>query len=320
MKRGKIFVVVIAIILVMALTGSLLDAQAGRGKGRQKGKVFDEKGNPISGAKVEMFYKDDSNVNFERTTGDDGSFTFSGLGSGEWRMTVTAPGYIPDRLSVRVSQMVRNPESIFKLKKVEDAVGAALDENAAIIEKGNQAFEAGNYEEALSAFKEFQTLTPEFFEVHVNIANCLMKLEKYDEAIAEYNVFMEKAGSGAKAEVKAKCFASIGEIHLKKGDMSTAQNFFMKSVDLNPKDEILAYNVGEIFFGNNKYDEALKYFEVARDIKPDWSIPYLKLGYVYSNTGDMKKAIENFKKFVELDPENPETPVIQELIKGLEQM
>lgn len=320
MKRGKIFAVAIAIILVMTFTGSFLDAQSGHGKGRLKGKVLDADGNPIKGAKVEMFFKTDSNVKFERTTDETGEFTFSSLGSGEWRMTATAPGYVPDRASIKVSQMIRNPESIFKLKKVEDAVGVELENNANIIEKGNQAFEAGNYEDALAAFRDFLALTPEFFEVHVNIANCLMKMEKYDEAIAEYNLFMEKAGSEARPEVKAKCLASIGEIHLKKGDMATAQSFFMKSVDLNPKDEILAYNVGEIFFGNNKYDEALKYFEVARDIKPEWSIPYLKLGYVYSNTGDMKKAIENFKKFVQLDPENPETPVINELIKGLEEM
>ena len=94
----------------------------------------------------------------------------------------------------------------------------------------------------------------------------------------------------------------------------------VSGVVLNPKDEILAYNVAEIFFSNNKNEEAKKYYEVASQIKPKWGIPHLKLGYVYLNMGDMPKAIESFSKFVEMDPENSEVPAIKDLIKSLKEM
>jgi tetratricopeptide (TPR) repeat protein len=317
MKRGKIFTLAAAIIVMVGFTVSLTHAQAGRGKGRIKGKVIDGKTKkPFFGAKVVIHYAKDENLKHETKTNKKGEWAFIGLGTGEWRLTATADGYVPDREAIHVSQFSANPYIILKLKKPEKM---DLAKEAGLVAQGNSLYEEGKYDEALETFKKFQKKTPEFYEVHINIANCLMKQEKYDEAIAEYNTFLEKAEE-EKIELKAQALASIGEIHLKQDDIEKAQSFFMKSVELNPKDEILAYNVAEIFFGNNKNEEAVKYYNIASQIKPKWGIPYLKLGYVYLNLGDMKKAVESFTKFVEVDPGNPEVPAIKDLIKSLEGM
>jgi Tfp pilus assembly protein PilF len=42
------------------------------------------------------------------------------------------------------------------------------------------------------------------------------------------------------------------------------------------------------------------------------------VGYAYLNKGDTKKAIEMFKKFLELDPDSPEAFEIKEVIKTLQ--
>ncbi len=317
MKRGKIFALAVAIIVTMGLTVSLIHAQAGRGKGRIKGKVID--GNtqkPFVGAKVVIQFAKDERLKHETKTDKKGEWAFIGLGTGEWRITASADGYVPDREAVHVTQFSTNPYVTLKLKKPEKM---DLAENANLVEQGNSLYEQGKYDEALEAFKKFQNKTPEFYEVYINIGNCLMKQEKYDEAIAEYNTFLEKAKDD-QIELKAQALASIGEVHLKRDEIEKAQSFFMKSIELNPKDEILAYNVAEIFFGNNKNEEAVKYYKIASQIKPQWGIPYLKLGYVYLNLGDMKKASESFTKFMEVDPENPEVPAIKDLIKSLEEM
>jgi len=317
MKRGKIFTLAVAIIVMVGFTVSLSHAQAGRGKGRIKGKVINgDTQKPFVGAKVVIQFAKDANLKHETKTDKKGEWAFIGLGTGEWRITATADGYVPDREAVPVSQFTTNPYVTLKLKKPEKM---ELAKDASLVEQGNSLYEQGKYDEALDAFKKFQEKTPEFFELHINIGNCLMKQEKYDEAIAEYNTFLEKA-TDEKIEMKAQALASIGEIHLKRDEMEKAQSFFIKSVELNPKDEILAYNVAEIFFGNNKNEEAVKYYEIASQIKPKWGIPYLKLGYVYLNLGDMKKAVESFTKFVEMDPGNPEVPAIKDLIKSLQEM
>lgn len=96
-----------------------------------------------------------------------------------------------------------------------------------------------------------------------------------------------------------------------------AQEFFTQSIALNPKDEILAYNVAEIFFGNNQTENAIQYYQPAIQIKPEWSEPYLKMGYAYLNKGDMAKAVASLNEFLKHDPESPQAPVIKSLIESL---
>ncbi len=317
MKRGKLFNVVIALVVVLGFTTSLLQAQAGRGKGRLRGFVlYADGGQPIVGAAVILEFKDEKGLRREEKTNEKGEFEFGGLGTGMFRVTAMFKGYGSKDKQVQVFQAQRNPPITLKLVK---GVSTILDENASVIETGNKLYEEGKFEEALTSFKTFQEKTPEFYEVHINIGNCYLKMEKYQEAVNEFNSFLEK-GTDAPPASKAQALSYIGQVYMKQNDMQKAQEYFMKSVELDPKDEILAYNVGEIFFGNNKYQEALRYFEIASKIKPKWGIPYLKIGYVHTNLGDMKKAVEYFSKFVEVDPDHAEAPAIQELIKSLKDM
>lgn len=333
MRKATSYIGAMALVLILGVFTSSVFAQ-GLGKGRLKGTLSDENDNPVAGVTITMVYAgtfDPQTGQFKPSvsqsktiattkTKKKGDFLFMNLATGAYDVTVDVQGYKTINRRVSVYQGMRNPPLILKLRKTEEVlVTEKLSNDASLVEQGNALFAEGKYEEAMDAFKQFHEKTPEFFEIYINVGNCLVKLEKYDEAIAEYNKYLEKADEG-KPEMKAKAFASIGEIYIKKGDMATAQGYFKKSVDLNPKDEILAYNVGEIFFSNEKNEEAVKYFTIASQIKPQWGLPHLKLGYVYLNLGDMKKAVEHFSKFVELDPENSEVPAINDLIKSLKEM
>ena len=112
----------------------------------------------------------------------------------------------------------------------------------------------------------------------------------------------------------AKSLAGIGNCYLKQNKLKEAQDFFKQSIENSPKDEILAYNVGEIFFSNQGWDEALKYFGLAAQIRPEWPDPYLKLGYVYLNKPDNPKAIENFEKFLKLEPEGERAAIARNIL------
>ena len=70
------------------------------------------------------------------------------------------------------------------------------------------------------------------------------------------------------------------------------KNDFEKSIDIDPSNHALSYNVAEILFNSNKIDEAIHYYELAAKIKPDWPKSYLKLGYCYLNKGEMETAID----------------------------
>ncbi|MFW6136949.1 MAG: tetratricopeptide repeat protein, partial [Candidatus Aminicenantaceae bacterium] len=79
-----------------------------------------------------------------------------------------------------------------------------------------------------------------------------------------------------------------------------------------------AYNVGEIFFSNQKIGQAITYFQKAVDINPDYSPAYLRMGYAYLNQNNTDSAKEYFEKFLELDPDSPEAPTVKNILSYLE--
>jgi len=83
------------------------------------------------------------------------------------------------------------------------------------------------------------------------------------------------------------------------------------------EDEILAYNVGEIYFSHQRLGEAIEYYILATVIKPDWGEPYYKLGLVYLNKADNANAIENLEKFLEIEPDSEISANVKNIIEYL---
>jgi len=309
------------LIIVSLLTSSLLFPQAGRGRGRLSGKVTDESGNPVTSATITLEFLEKEEVTRETKTDKNGKWKIAGLGSGRWEITVSAQGFISYQKTVSVSQLERNPSLNTILNKIEEQ----LIEKAPgikLFEKGNELFNEKKFEEAIASYQEFLEENPEIYEVHFSLGNCYKEMGDIEQALKEFQLVLEKAieENEKDRKIKAKTLAAIGECHLKKEDLNSAQNYFKKSLELDPRDEILAYNVGEIYFAHQKLDEAIEYYEFATQIKPDWSDPYYKLGLVFLNKTDYEKAKDNFKKFLKLEPDTERSASAKNILDYLEKM
>jgi tetratricopeptide (TPR) repeat protein len=291
--------------LVVAAAGPAF-SQAGHGKGRLGGTVVDPDGNPVAGVNVTLRFAENSNLVFESKTGKKGDWSFIGLGTGNWFLGVTAPGFEPYEKMVNVSQLSVNPKVKVVLTKAAKGSGILSDEKSVeFLEQGNQLYKDGQYDEAIAAYEKFLEANPGLYQIQVSIADCYREKGEFDKAIALYNEVLSQSAADATlgTEMAAKALSGIGNCYLKQGRLEEAQGYFQKSIEASPKDEVLAYNVGEIFFSNQGLDQAIRYFEMAAQIKPDWPDPYLKLGYVYLNKADNAKAAESFEKFLALEPE-----------------
>lgn len=76
--------------------------------------------------------------------------------------------------------------------------------------------------------------------------------------------------------------------------------------DVSDADKYQLYiQQGNIYAEQSKFDEAVKAFEQARAVKETYEV-VRKLGISYQQTGDNTKAIENYKKAIQLNPkDNP---------------
>lgn len=310
------------VIFVVLFSAASALAQAGRGIARLGGVVVDVNGKPIPSAKVVLVFTQDENVKQETTSNKKGEWGFLGIGTGNWMVTASAPGFIPATQKCQVSQLGQgNPTVTLKLQRAEKGTAPVVQDEAsfALLDGANQNYQDGKYDAALALFQQFLDKNPDAYQVELSIGDCYREKGDYPNAVKNYNHLIEQAKGDTTTgkDMTAKALAAIGLCDLRQNDFEGAQKYFKQSLDTAPQDENLAYNVGEICFSNQKIDEALTYFELAAKIKPDWPDPYLKLGYVYLNKADMGKAVEYFNKFLKLEPNTERSSQVQNIIKTI---
>ena len=325
MKSRNTYVIFIILILFSVTS---LYAQQGRGRGRIKGTVVDESGVPMEGVKViaqHLKY----NTLFEGKSDEKGNWAIAGLGTGVFRVTASKEGYDSAFHEMQVSQFARNnPAVAFIINKTQAAQGGIPgieDENTLVLfEEGNQLFEQEKYTEAIAKYEEFLTANPSVYQITLNIGNCYRMLKEYDKAIEAYQLILAKVmadkGTYEGDESAARALASTGETYMLMGDLNKASEFMQRAIELFPNDEVLAFNVGEIFFNQVEAVKAIDFYTLATTIKENWAPPYRQLGYAYLNKGEYQLAIDSLKKFLELAPDDPQAPTIRSLIPKLEEM
>jgi tetratricopeptide (TPR) repeat protein len=308
---------VLSLAALIVLVAGPAFSQAGHGKGRLGGVLLDPDNKPVAGIKMILTFSENKNLFFEDTTGKKGEWSFIGLGTGNWILSASVQGYQPVDQTINVSQLAVNPKVQVVLKKPEKTPGVLQDEKSVeLLEQGNQLYKDSKYDEAIAAYQKFQEANPGLYQIQISIADCYREKGEFDKAVALYNEVIAQSASDAAMgrEMAAKALAGIGNSHLKQGRLQEAQGFFEKSIETSPKDEILAYNVGEIYFSNQALDQAVRYFDLAAQIKPSWADPFLKLGYVYLNKADNAKAAENFEKFLALEPEGERAALAKNIL------
>jgi tetratricopeptide (TPR) repeat protein len=304
---------------------AVLPAQENMGRGRITGQVVDETGAAVPAAKV-VVKSLQGNTQLEGMTDKKGHFAVAGMGTGQWRVTVTKEGYISAYTDMPVSQLKPNPPLTMTMKRVAGAQALPTDEErTSLLGQGNALLEEGKFDEALAAFEQFSAKYPEIYAARLNVATTYLKMGDLDRAESEFRGVLDKAvqaqgEAGKDKEISLLALSGLGELALKRGDFTAAQESFRRALEISPEDAAAAYNVGEIFFSNQKVDEAIPYFELAARIKKDWPKAYHRLGLVYLNKGDFDKALENLRKFVELDPLNPEAANVKATIAAVEKM
>lgn len=326
MCKKHVFLDVLVVLILLANAVDM-PAQVGRGRGRVRGTVTDEAGNPIEGVKIVAEYLE-AKVQFDSESDKNGNWAIGGLGSGNFRFVAMKEGYEPTHHDMKVSQVNRNDIIDFVLKKVQAAAGDVphlTDEiDSSLLLEGNELFAAGQFSGALAVFQEFMEKNPSIYQVYINIGNCYKELAQYDEAFASFQKVLdrvkEEKGSYEGDENAARALASAGETALKQEDFDKAAEYLKQAQRSLPDDEALAFRIGEIYFKRADTDNGIVYYKLASEINPDWGPPYRQLGYAYLNKGEYQAALDSFRKYLEVDPDSPQAATVEALLPNLEKL
>jgi len=270
-------------------------AQDYKGKGRVKGLVTDEQGNPLEGVKVKL-YSVRASQGFTVETDKDGIWHGNWIRNGTWNADFEKFGYAPKKISMQISEFKKNPDIEVALKKVEGLIISKELEEQLI--KGNELFGQGSYDEARAVFVKMLEENPDAYIVNQNIGNCYFQQEKYEEAVEYYKKALEKD------DENTSVLLGIGNSFANMGENETALEWYGKIGFEKLDDPTVLYNIGTSLFNMAKYDEALKYYERSVEIQVDFLDGLYQLGLVYLTTGNNESAIIQFEKYLGLDSES----------------
>jgi len=296
MKRTGFFVFLVCVVFLMSLT---LTAQTYKGKGRISGYVFDQDGGPIEGVTVKLFSLR-AGSGFEVQSEKDGKWTAAWLRGGGWNIDFDKFGYEPKKISVSIQEMgKRLPPIEIRMNKIEGM--AVTDDMKAELTKGNDFFNAGQFQEAIGVYSTMLEAHPDIYILNKNIGNCYFEMEDYDQAETYYQKILEQDPDSSDTKI------AIGNCYANRSENETALEWYNQVEFDSIKDAVVLYNIGTNLYNSGNYSEALRYYQRTVEIQPDNLDGIYQLGLCYLTMGNKEESIKQFEKYLEIDSDSERT-------------
>ena len=77
------------------------------------------------------------------------------------------------------------------------------------------------------------------------------------------------------------------------------------------------YNIGTDFYAKSEFEEALKYYKRAVELKEDFLDAIYYLGLSYLSNGNNQEALVTFEKYLEHDPDSERAAQVEGFIEYL---
>ena len=77
----------------------------------------------------------------------------------------------------------------------------------------------------------------------------------------------------------------------------------IKAVEINPEDVTAHGNLGNMYFNEERYEDAIEAYQKVIQINPEETAAYNNLGNAYSERERYEEAIETYEKAIQINPE-----------------
>jgi tetratricopeptide (TPR) repeat protein len=164
--------------------------------------------------------------------------------------------------------------------------------------KGRDLAEKLRATDARRFYEQAVAKDPNFALGYVGLANTSGTTKEFIDAATHAATLAAHVSEGERHIV-------LGLEAAMKGNAPVVLTHYTELVRLFPNDERAHALLGNIYFGRQEYESAIKHFVRATTINPSFSQPYNQLGYAYRFIDKLTDAETAFKKYIELIPNDP---------------
>ncbi|HEY7409640.1 MAG TPA: tetratricopeptide repeat protein [Vicinamibacteria bacterium] len=287
-----------AVFASLSFAGGEVAAQTGTARG----KVVDDKGQPVPEAQITIEYQGGVTRRIDVKSNKKGEFTQVGLAPGVYKVTATKDGYQGMFVEARIS--LGDPTYLPELKLVPRAAGAAAagGEGAAKLQADFKAaaelMRGGKAAEAEAAFKALAVSNPNIPEVHYNIGYLAGLRQDWPAAEAGYLKALELKPSYGEA------YVALSKVYRDSGRPDKAQEVMAKAAASSQGDAKVQYSLGVEHLNSGRSEEATAAFQKVIEIDPAYADAYFHLGTLAVGQNKIADAVAHLEKFLSMNPTN----------------
>jgi tetratricopeptide (TPR) repeat protein len=164
--------------------------------------------------------------------------------------------------------------------------------------EGRDLAEKLRAQDSVAHFDKAIALDPDFASAEMARANSAPTAKDFFEHLNKALALSGKASEGEKLFILANEAGANGEVVKQK-------EYLDKLVAAHPNDERARLSLGNYYFGQQEYEQAIAHYKKATELAPSYSPAYNILGYAYRQQGNYQDAEQAFKKYIELIPNDP---------------
>ncbi len=161
----------------------------------------------------------------------------------------------------------------------------------------NQLMQQQKYEEALPILQDLHEQNPSTYTFYERLADCLINLKKYDEAIRISKNQLERNAAHARTQIK------LAEIYHTKGDIEQAKTTWREIIDSDPQQIQNYHNVAASMNSRREYADAVELYERARERFGNPQLFTSELANTFMQAGQFKKAVNEYFKVIKESPQ-----------------
>ena len=281
----------------------LVGAPAGAQTGTARGKVVDEKEQPVQEAKVLMEYQGGVTRKYETKTSKKGEFTQVGMYPGVYKITVTRDGFQGSVIEYRIGLGDATQVPEFKLLSVAAAQAAAGGPAAELRTAFGNALaltQAGKLDEAEAAYKEIIVKESGLPEVYQNLGYIYSQKKDWAKAEEAYKKALELR------PIYPDASTALARVYQDSGQPDKAMALMAKAAGENPDDAKAQFNLGIFNLNAGKSEEAMAAFQKALAADPSLADSYFHLGTLFVGQNNIPEAVQNLEKYLSMNPDNPQ--------------
>ena len=181
-----------------------------------------------------------------------------------------------------------------------------------VFNAGVREIKANDHDAAQVRFEKALELDPALAPAHYTLAQITLNKGDYEASRDHSQSFLEARPEDPRA------LSLLYQANTALGDEAAAQDAFSRLSAADPELVVQTFfEQGVEHFNSGRNDAAASAFENVLQAKPDHPQSHYFLGLCNASLGEIDKAKEYLKRFIELAPDDPEAATARDMLAGL---